>query len=949
MKIMYCFQFLTGFILITSCYRPGIIGPMNWQYKFRIEINSGQTVYTNKIIELELDLNVKLMECYSFGKQVNYRSIRVFELDTNGRMVKECLCQYDINTLYWTMEGITPAHSKRYYEVYFHTTDQHQIPGELQPQVLKEDFTDGWKFKTPAGYYFFEKKGGAFRVFSPLECKDNENGKDWIRDDYSEYNGMLNIGDPETHAIFHSGEDKEAKEGIWKGCKSDIVFSGPLHYQIRSINNFGDLENDYRSNTSYVIIHDIFPNFIRATITYGNESGIACIMEITPGGDSLEQSDYVICSDGLINNKDEKWSKDISPEWLFVGDLQDTTRLFFIHDDDDNIQDGLDWYEFMQAVMVGWGRNANPGIHTYPSTFYLGFSQTENYQDMKKLVASLITNPDIQISTTEQNKNISWGDIYVEEIEGNLQVVLENSKLQCRYAQVQTANTETCITELLIRKVNQNQAGQFIDEMASWIRGCDRGILSNKTGVIYNGKDRQTVHLEWDKGASIEEVTIFPSEPYLKIDYLKMYINICDLGVPGGIKNGNYAIYGAEEWQKMRQKILSDPEFKNDTNEHYKLTADLYSEYPNPILGDWKVAPENNPMNYNGWYILGVYNPENKQGYGRVIPVDAIDYLKLLWGNGFEQFPFWFNKKADQTFSEYLFIVTNGTEDIISLGKQIADMANTAPWYAVDLVDHRISNSLISVGYGNDKIVENNRLSGYSTFLFKPENKNFADKLDAYGYDYARYFTGGPTSYEITHTGPLYIEASVMMESGDHRIVQKRERIFRGLPVLEIEYTKLDILWWEDFYNPSGEENRFYTIYGIEEDITPGLHAEFREKAEQECGHNFGDCFLHAAGSSVEKSTYKGYLIFGFHDDSTDNGLGFIIPSVYDLHNGFKLWSMHNYESFPFLNEEKKLPLKRWIYVSENGRQGILSRGKTLVDFISEGKDLRTDMLELNE
>ena len=948
MKIKSIFLFLSGLLLLSSCAGPGITAPENWQYRFMVEVHSGENGFADKLIELELDLNEKLGECYAGGKPVEYRSIRVFELDSNGSPVKECLCQYDINMLYWMMEGKTPVNSKRCYEVYFHTTDQHQIEDELKPQVLKEDCSDGWKFETTEGYYVFERKGGAYRIFSPVPCLDNENGKDWIRDDYSGYNGILNIGDPETHAIFHPGEDKEAGEGIWNGCKSDIVFSGPLHYRIRSINNFGDIGRDYRSNTSYVVVHDIYPNFIRASVSRGNASGIACIMEMTPGGDSLEPYDYVIRSDGSVYHMDEKWYEDISPEWLFVGDRQDSVRLFFIHQDDDSVTDGLDWYEFMQAVMVGWGRNANPGMHRYPCIFYMGFSKAGNFQDMKNWVASLTTNPEVRINRTEQNNNIPWGAIHIEKKEGNLQVELENSKLHCRYAQVQTANTETCMTELLIKEVHQDQVDQFVDEMAAW-SGHDRGVLSDKTGIIYQGKDRQTVHLEWDSGASIEEVTIFPDEPYLKIDYLKMYVNICDIGAPGGIKNGNHAIYGAEEWQKMRQEMLADPAFKNDTNEHHQLTADLYPEYPHPLLGDWGVAGENNPMNYNGWYILGVYNPENGQGYGRVIPVDAIDHLKLLWGKGFEQFPFWFQKKADQTFTEYLFVVTMGAREIISLGKKIADMANASPWYVVDLVDHRLSNSLISIGYGNDKIVENNRLSGYSTFLFKPENRNFSDKMDAFGYDYARYITGGPTGYEITHTGPRYIEASVEMASGENHGVEKKERIFRGLPVVEIEYSKLDILWWEDFYDHAGKADRSYTIYGIDHDITAAKQAEYRKKAERACGHNYGDCFLEAAGSSVQRSTYKGYLIFGFHDHGTGTGLGFIIPSVIDLHDGFKLWSMHNYESFPFLHEEKKLPLKRWIYVSENGREGILSRGMALVDFISEGKDLRTDPLALAE
>lgn len=918
-------------------------------YKVRVEINSGDIEYSDKLIELNINFADKLNEVFSAGKKINYQSIRVAEVDRDNKLISDCICQYDINTLLWVMKSVTPKHCTRYYTIYFNTTDQTKNNAETrnEPVVIKENLPDRWGFTTPNGYFVFEKKGGAFKVFSPEKCEDNTPGKDWIRDDYKEYNGILNIGDPDTKAIFHPNEDTEVKQGIWKGCKSDLILEGPLRYRIRSINKFGDLPGDCRSNTTYQVFFDIFPNFIRAFITGGNEKGYACVMELTPGGDSLEATDYVIRSNGKKYMKDESYAEDIADEWAYIGDKQDSTSLFFIHAQDDTIKDGVNWYEFMQAVMVGWGRNANPGITGQPNDFYFGFSKSSDYSANKKLVASITSTPEINIGKTQKRKQNGWGLEKISKVNDSLLVTLENSKIRCKWSPVLTGNMETAITEFTIKGKNINISGKHLDEMAKG--GGDRGVLSGKTGVIYEGPNKKIVHLEWDNGKSIEEITIYKDKPFLKIDYLSMYINICDLGNEEVFKDGEFEIFGAEKWRELRQKQL-DSGVKVDSNEHHALTNKLYPRYPNPLLGDWGIKAKDNPMNYKGWYIIGVHSQKNKVSYGRVIPASAIDHLKLLNSSGFEQFPYWFGKQNKVPFTEYLFAVEGGKEEIFSTGKEIVEFANNTDWFQVDSINQSISNNLIEVGYGRDKIVEGNKLSGLTLFNYKPTNTNLAEALDAYGYDYARYVTGGPSEYEISHKDDNYVEATVSMLSEDSIAdVQKKLRIFKDLPILEIEYSKLNLLWWEDFYNRGNEGNRLYTIYGLDKEIDTKLHAKLREKAEKDYGHNFGDCFLKAAGANMDKIIYKGCFIFGFYDVNTKVGLGFVLPESIGLHDGFKLWSMHNYESFPFYGIEQKLPLKRWIFATSNGRDGILLMGKKIADIYSNGEKLSMNIDYLKE
>ena len=105
-----------------------------------------------------------------------------------------------------------------------------------------------------------------------------------------------------------------------------------------------------------------------------------------------------------------------------------------------------------------------------------------------------------------------------------------------------------------------------------------------------------------------------------------------------------------------------------------KLLMLLLFQFPIIDTPDWKgFAPV--PLNYDGNLIVGVYNSENGTGYGRVMPFDVVNYLKLL-DDGFEFFPFWKipSEKRTFPFTGYLFLVDGGgSEEIIGTGKGIID------------------------------------------------------------------------------------------------------------------------------------------------------------------------------------------------------------------------------------------------------------------------------------
>ncbi len=243
---------------------------------------------------------------------------------------------------------------------------------------------------------------------------------------------------------------------------------------------------------------------------------------------------------------------------------------------------------------------------------------------------------------------------------------------------------QTYIRCLVIKGFDENQ-GHWLDA-AAW-----RTVIK-RASVTRDGPDPKTVRLEWAgrgnwAGATaVSEVSIYPDSPVLKIDYLSAgFPHVCDIGTPGGSReNGAFAIHGAREWQEARKRI-TDRELRDHPNEHHRLTDDLYPACPFPLVDTgWGPAA----LDRKGWYVLGAYNAANGRGFGRVDPVDAVPHIKLLdgpriGGYGFELFPWW--RSRFEPFTSYLFAVTGGAEEMLAVGREIADRARpVAPGHQPD-------------------------------------------------------------------------------------------------------------------------------------------------------------------------------------------------------------------------------------------------------------------------
>ncbi len=253
-------------------------------------------------------------------------------------------------------------------------------------------------------------------------------------------------------------------------------------------------------------------------------------------------------------------------------------------------------------------------------------------------------------------------------------VILENSQIYVKYLRFTDNHVQFAIKELKIKSAsNENQAGtgqyNYMDADAG------RWDISSAS-IIYNGTDRKTVRLVWygknnDPSRLItHEVSIFPNSRYLKINYInvKYGTNVVDLGEPGGTEAGTHVAYGHSGW--IRDYI---------THTYPLYHGSYYNRYPNDGVYD----PVNGgSLNYNGHFIVGVYNPTNGRGFARTMPVVATSIFKLLLETykrrGLEMFPYPFGQ-SHPSFTGYLYVVTGGSSEILTVGKQLANGSSVTP------------------------------------------------------------------------------------------------------------------------------------------------------------------------------------------------------------------------------------------------------------------------------
>jgi hypothetical protein len=253
-----------------------------------------------------------------------------------------------------------------------------------------------------------------------------------------------------------------------------------------------------------------------------------------------------------------------------------------------------------------------------------------------------------------------WGRVSVaKDQNGHLEAILENSDIRIRYGlQYHEEGPESNITELVVKSAPEvNQAGHLVDAAAG------RGPLA-RASVACDGPDVKTLRLEWSgkegRPDAISEVSIYEDSAFVRIDYIAWVVNIVDIGHPGGaVTDAVYEIHGASAWK--RDLVLYPNSYFN------RHPGDVGQENVTEV-------DDVGPLAYAGCFVMGVYNPANGIGFGRVVPADVVDIIKLLEfngiGKGFELFPHY--EREHRPFTGYLYLVTGGAEELLLMGQELA-------------------------------------------------------------------------------------------------------------------------------------------------------------------------------------------------------------------------------------------------------------------------------------
>lgn len=249
-------------------------------------------------------------------------------------------------------------------------------------------------------------------------------------------------------------------------------------------------------------------------------------------------------------------------------------------------------------------------------------------------------------------------------------VVLESNCIRAEYEPYVDGHSQFGMRHLYIKSAgNEDQICPECNPVSYIGGGAFRGILESAS-VVWDRLDRKTVRFSWWNSDGIadnkiiEEVSIYPDSCFLKTDHidLKYAVNIVDLGRPGGTAAGTHVAQGGDGW--IRGYV---------THDYVPSAGSYYNRYPPDGVND---PIDAGSLNYNGYFIVGVYNSANGRGFGRAFPVADISILKLLLSTGqrrgLEFFPHPFFLSHDP-FTGFLYTVTGGETELLALGRQLVD------------------------------------------------------------------------------------------------------------------------------------------------------------------------------------------------------------------------------------------------------------------------------------
>lgn len=254
-----------------------------------------------------------------------------------------------------------------------------------------------------------------------------------------------------------------------------------------------------------------------------------------------------------------------------------------------------------------------------------------------------------------------WGNVRVAEDGGRWTASLANSRIVVEYGDAGIADKP--LYDRIVKFAINDSGAVVANKLDGRHTLGDTAFFTiTNASVAYDGPDKKTVDLAFGNGARVTRVSIFPDSPVLQLDY---QFNVGQThNLDYGIMGDTWEIYGAAPWKA-----------RNGWTKTYPTLQDDITEDGSYYRKDWSGTP--GPLDYNGSMIMGVYSSRHNRGVGLVLPSAAVSWLKLIdtgaSGSGFERW-------TTGNHTAYLYAVTGGGAEIISMGKHIVDNGPAAPY-----------------------------------------------------------------------------------------------------------------------------------------------------------------------------------------------------------------------------------------------------------------------------
>lgn len=199
------------------------------------------------------------------------------------------------------------------------------------------------------------------------------------------------------------------------------------------------------------------------------------------------------------------------------------------------------------------------------------------------------------------------------------------------------------------------------------------------TGTITNdGAASKTIRITQDACNIVEEFTIYANSPVLKVNYVSSTYdwidnrnsrNIQKASDPtspyGTFEPMDVTIYGSEQWLQTNNYLCTG-------NENTFCQKPIYDRLG---IGGRSDPANGGPLNYNGSFIMGFTEKATSLGYGRTLPVNRLGTWWIHINESWELlfYPFSGANSQGPPFIGYLYMVTNGPAEVLSIGKSAVD------------------------------------------------------------------------------------------------------------------------------------------------------------------------------------------------------------------------------------------------------------------------------------